>query len=113
MKITLIRLAATLCLASLFSSCTISASAYVERAQSEQGYSMKRGRITRIEGLHTEKIEHLRDGLAITLDQAGEVSMSFENENNALFRLDAGSIIVHGRDADFLLEAGLFPHDTD
>lgn len=107
------RLAATLGLACLMTSCGLSVAGYVKKAQEERMYSMMRGRITRIQDLSTDKIEYLRDGLAVTLNQPGEVMLRSSDEDTALFHLEAGNIIVHGRKSDYILHSSVISDEDE
>ena len=94
-------LAVGLCL----SSCSVSSSQFVDGIR---GYSITRGRITRIDNLYTEQFKALSDGVAMTLAEDGcSVTMQFrEGEDlTKIFDIGEGVIVVKGYDGDYILES--------
>jgi hypothetical protein len=73
-----------------------------------RGYSVTRGRITKIENLSATEFRSLSDGLAMTLGGEGcAVTMKFrEDEDEAkVFEIGTGVILVYGYDGDYILES--------
>ena len=85
------------------SSCSTSAEDYV---QEMPGYSIVKGRFTRVENLHSEEMTPLADGIVFVLSRSDcRVSMEFEDEQHKVFNLDQGVILVHGNDHDYILQS--------
>lgn len=96
---------AVVALAACLSSCAISSKTYVNEIR---GYSVTRGRITRIENLYAEEFQALSDGVAMKLVEDGcTVTMQFkENDDQPrVFEIGTGVILVKGYDGDYILES--------
>ena len=96
---------AALALASGLSSCSISSKTYVSEIR---GYSVTAGRITRIENLYAEEFQPLSDGVAMKLVEDGcTVTMRFSetDEQQRIFEIGEGVILVKGFDGDYILES--------
>ena len=99
------RLAAVVLIASCVG-CAQSSDAYIAEAE---GYAVVRGKIVLIEDLTTQSLEHLSDGLALTVSESGcTVTMQFDSGNRS-FPLEVGAKVVHGEDADYLLQPQVKP----
>lgn len=69
------------------------------------GFSVTEGRIQKITGLATDKVEPLSDGLAVTLSAQGcSVVIEFANDTTKVFDLGPGVILVHGYEKDYILQ---------
>ena len=92
----------------LVSSCATSSSQFVGRAK---GYARHVGQITSIEGVSSDKLEELADGVAITLSAPARVTLVFDERESRskVFELESGDIIVCGEGADSILE----PYDQE
>ena len=98
-RLVLLSLVAGLC------SCAVTSREYVEDLA---GYSVTEGRITRIDGLQTEALVPLEDGLAVTVSEpGGTVWIMFDTGESSSFELDRGMILVHGYESDFILRSAL------
>ena len=96
-------LGAALIACATFVSCSTSSQSYVEEIS---GYAVTRGRIQRVEDLHTDQMQPLTDGVAITVSRPGcRVSMLFDNDETRVIETDRGAIIVYGYANDYVLRA--------
>ena len=85
------------------SACSTSAESYV---QDMPGYSIVKGRFTRIENMHSEEMTPLSDGIAFVLSRSDcRVSVEFDDYQHKVFNLDQGVILVHGADHDYILQS--------
>ena len=95
----------SLALAALLSACGTSSAKYVGE-QNQKGYAVTRGKIAKIENLTTENLVSLSDGLAMTVTQSPcRVTLLFDGDKIKTFELAKGVIIVHGEEADYILQS--------
>ena len=101
MKIAVIRWPGVLLVLVFLGSCATTSREYVEE---KLGYSSTKGRLIHLENLDSHDMEHLADGVAIHIDNGGcRVTVQFEDQVMGL-DVGPGSILVFGREADFLLQ---------
>lgn len=93
---------ATLILAPLaLSACGTTCRQYVDGMV---GYSSTRGRVTVVEQLGCQSVQHLADGVRVKVAGDGcRVTMDFGRERTDL-EVAPGCVIVFGEDEDFILE---------
>ena len=92
-------------MSSCLSSCSISSESFVNQIR---GYSITRGRITRIDNLYAEEFKPLSDGVAMKLAENGcSVTMQFreDDDQTKIFDIGKGVILVKGYDGDYILES--------
>ncbi len=96
------KLAAILLASVCLGACSVSSESYIADIS---GYSVTRGRFMQIENLHAAKIEHLTDGVAMTLSQPGcRVKILFDNDEELMVEPGRGGILVHGYANDYILK---------
>ncbi len=96
---------AVLALGVCLSSCSISSESFVNQIR---GYSITRGRITRIDNLYAEEFKPLSDGVAMTIAEDGcSVTVQFRegDDQTKIFEIGEGVILVKGYDGDYILES--------
>lgn len=95
------RLLVSVLLVAIASSCSTTSTSYVE---SQAGFSVTKGRILRIENLHSEHIEPLADGVVIAPSREGcRVALQFRDGRRQLLALPPGSILVCAHATDYVL----------
>lgn len=96
------RLAVLLTLTSLTASC---ASTCLDFVSARPGFSTTKGQITRIDGLVTEKLQKLADGVAfeVTSGQC-RVAVEFDDGEERVLELNHPDIVVCGVEADYILQ---------
>ena len=101
MKNTL-RLGLLLLLGSL-SSCAATSKSYVDALS---GYSIVRGRITKVLNLSGEVTQTLSDGMVVTVTDPGcTLSMKFPDDQTKTLDVAPGMMVVYGFTDDFLLRS--------
>ena len=96
---------AVLAVGLFLTSCSMSSAQYVLGVR---GYSVTRGRITRIDNLYANEFKPLSDGVAMVLSENGcSVTMQFEegDEQLKVFDIGEGVIVVKGYRGDYILES--------
>ncbi|MEE8142795.1 MAG: hypothetical protein V3T77_06820 [Planctomycetota bacterium] len=97
----------TLLAASFTSGCALHSFEY---AASKLGYSTTRGEITNFENFDSSAMERLADGIALKVDSDGcRITLDFGNDQH-IFEVGPGCIVVFGGHEDFLLEPLVQPH---
>lgn len=86
----------------ILSACSTSSKVYVEESKT---YSVTRGRVLRIEGLTSDKVEALSDGVAITLGSTPcRMTLSFDEKRQKTLDLKQGHIVVFGPEVDYVMQ---------
>ena len=84
-------------------SCSTTSTSYVE---SLSGYSVVRGRITKVDNFTGRVTETLGDGVAVTVTEPGcTISMTFPNEQSKSMDVAPGMMIIYGNADDFVLKS--------
>ncbi len=88
--------------AAFLSACGTTSTQYAEDIK---GYAVTQGRIVKVEGLSTDNLQPLQDGLATVIGKSGcRVTLRFDSERSKVFEVGEGVILVHGHESDYILE---------
>ena len=87
------------------SACVASSDKFVEESL---GFSTTKGRVVLFNELGSHEMQHLSDGIAITVTEPGcQVTVDFGDETSRQYEVQPGSILVFGGSNDFILEPQL------
>ena len=81
-------------------SCKSTSSSFVADCK---GFAVVRGRVVHVDRIAADQFQQLSDGVVLTVSQPGSVTLQFEKKNEKVFDVDPGSLVVFGKDEDFVL----------
>jgi len=95
-------LRASLLLLAPIAACSTSSAAFVD---AQSGYSVTRGKLLRVDGLVSESLVRLGDGVAFNIDgTACKVALSFGDGSKRVLELGEEDVLVCGVDMDYVLQ---------